>query len=106
MGRMGVFASSPWQDTQDALSACASKGANASPPWHSVQRGSISEPGSSPIVAYAWNFGNGETVEPSPDPSVTTQYDRPGVYQVLLFVTDANGLGDATKRFFPSANIS
>jgi PKD repeat protein len=59
--------------------------------------GGNSKPGSSPIVAYSWNFGNGQTVENSRDPSATTVYDRPGVYQVILTVTDQNGLSDSAS---------
>ncbi|OGO38758.1 MAG: hypothetical protein A2W35_02100 [Chloroflexi bacterium RBG_16_57_11] len=53
---------------------------------------SASQPGSSPIVSYNWTFGNGGVSPVSPDPSVSTIYDRAGDYEVTVFVVDANGL--------------
>jgi PKD repeat protein len=59
--------------------------------------GGNSKPGSSPIVGYSWNFGNGQILANSREPSATTVYDRPGVYQVVLTVTDQNGLSDSAS---------
>jgi PKD repeat protein len=53
--------------------------------------GANSQPGSSPIVRYAWAFGNRKTQE-GKQAMATTRYDGPGQYQVELTVTDQNGL--------------
>jgi heat shock protein HslJ len=53
---------------------------------------SASQPGSSPIVTYNWTFGNGTVSPVSPDPSISTIYDRAGDYEVTVFVVDANGM--------------
>ncbi len=51
--------------------------------------------GSAPIVNWNWNFGNGATsLVPSPNYTYTT----PGVYTVLLTVTDNNGCIDTASR--------
>jgi len=51
-------------------------------------QGGNSVPGSSPIVVYAWNFGNTRSSTDTPDVSVTTVYDEPGRYDVSLTVRD------------------
>lgn len=52
---------------------------------------SASVAGSSPITSYSWNFGDGTSAGPSPDPYQTTIYNQAGVYQVSVVVTDENG---------------
>jgi heat shock protein HslJ len=53
---------------------------------------SASQAGGSPIVSYNWTFGNGTVSPLSPDPRISTIYDRAGDYEVTVFVVDANGL--------------
>jgi heat shock protein HslJ len=50
-----------------------------------------SVPGSSPIVSYTWNFGDGTTAGPSAEPVQTTIYNQAGIYQVSVVVTDESG---------------
>ena len=52
---------------------------------------SSSTSGSSPIVSYSWNFGDGATSGPSSSPQVTTIYNQTGTYQVTVIVTDESG---------------
>ncbi|NJD58662.1 MAG: META domain-containing protein [Anaerolineae bacterium] len=52
---------------------------------------SASVSGSSPIVSYSWNFGDGTSTGPSSSPSQTTIYNQSGSYQVSVVVTDENG---------------
>lgn len=49
---------------------------------------SISTPGESDIINTLWDFRNGDHKE---GPSVQYNYDRPGMYDVILKVTDKNG---------------
>ncbi len=65
--------------------------------------GSESTPGSSSIVNYAWDFGNGKTASGKNETNVTTQYTAAGTYQVTLTVTDENGLSNSASA---SINIS
>ena len=53
-----------------------------------------SQPGSSEIVNYAWDFGNGDTQDGSRNMTASTRYDAPGQYPVSLTVTDANDLSN------------
>jgi PKD repeat protein len=55
-------------------------------------RGANSQPGSSDIVRYAWDFGDGKTQEGRQE-TATTRYREPGQYQVALTVSDQNSLG-------------
>jgi heat shock protein HslJ len=52
---------------------------------------STSTQGSSPIVSYSWNFGDGTTGGPSSSPQTTTLYNKTGTYQVSVIVTDQDG---------------
>lgn len=56
--------------------------------------GANSQPGSSPIVGFAWDFGNGTG---SDQPQAATVYGEPGTYQVSLTVMDQNGLNNSTS---------
>ncbi|MDX1435209.1 MAG: META domain-containing protein, partial [Anaerolineales bacterium] len=56
--------------------------------------GASSTPGSSPIATYAWDFGNGSGQPPSADPNALTLFDESGTYNVVLTVTDENGLSN------------
>ena len=58
---------------------------------------SESTPGNSPIVNYAWDFGNGETADGKNEVNVTTQYAAAGTYAVALTVTDENGLSNTAN---------
>ncbi len=65
--------------------------------------GSESTAGSSPIVNYAWDLGNGEVTDGKNETQVTTQYAAAGSYQVTLTVTDENGLSSSASA---TINIS
>jgi heat shock protein HslJ len=52
---------------------------------------SASISGSSPIVSYSWNFGDGTSIGPSPNPSQATIYNQAGSFQVSVVVTDESG---------------
>jgi heat shock protein HslJ len=78
--------------------------APVTPPQASIQgpgNGYVGEPisfdasasvaGSSPITSYSWNFGDGTSAGPSPDPYQTTIYNQSGNFQVSVVVTDENG---------------
>ncbi|NOX62449.1 MAG: PKD domain-containing protein [Chloroflexi bacterium] len=56
-----------------------------------------SQAGSSPIVNYAWDLGNGETPSGPRESKVTTTYEEPGTYEVMLTVIDENGLSHAVS---------
>jgi PKD repeat protein len=67
---------------------------------------SASQPGSSPIASFSWSFGNGESVPASPASRTSTIYNRAGDYEVTVFVSDANGLGNfATTRINIDARL-
>jgi len=59
-----------------------------------VFQGGNSVPGSSAITGYSWDFGNGQT---GSGPSVSTVYTASGTYQVVLIVTDENGLSGSAS---------
>ncbi len=80
------------------------------PPIASIQgpgNGYVGEPvgfdasgstaGSSPIVSYAWTFGDGTSAGPSANPSTTTLYNQSGNFQVSVVVTDQNGLSSSAN---------
>jgi hypothetical protein len=52
--------------------------------------GSQSQPGTSPIVVYDWDLGDGASAQ---GPVVTHSYGQPGTYQVTLTVRDEAGMG-------------
>lgn len=54
-----------------------------------------SRPGSSPIVSYAFSFGNGVTQPPSASSSASVIYDRAGEYEANVIVVDASGLSSS-----------
>ena len=56
-----------------------------------------SDPGSNPFTAFAWNFGDGKT-STERDPVHT--YTEPGVYNVILSVTTAQGTIQKTKNSY------
>jgi heat shock protein HslJ len=67
---------------------------------------SASQPGSSPIVSFSWSLGNGSDLPAAPESSISTTYNRAGVYEVLVFVQDANGLSSqATTRINIDARL-
>ncbi len=68
---------------------------------------SASSVGSSPIVSYAWNFGDGASAGPSNQPSQTTIYNQAGSFQVSVVVTDQGGLSSsATMEVTISAKVT
>ena len=54
--------------------------------------GSQSQPGSSPLVSYKWEFGDGTSVD---GVTVAHAYTAPGVYAVTLAVAAEDGLGSS-----------
>jgi heat shock protein HslJ len=54
-----------------------------------------SSAGSSPIVSYAWNFGDGTTAGPSGNSNMTTLYNQSGTFQASVVVMDQNGLSSS-----------
>lgn len=54
-----------------------------------------STPGSSPIVSYAWTFGDGTSAGPSDSPNTVTLYNQSGSFQASVVVTDQNGLSSS-----------
>jgi PKD repeat protein len=65
-----------------------------------------SKAGSSPIVSYTWNFGDGQQAGPSGDSNATTIYNNPGTYQASVVVTDQNGLSSsATMQIVVSTKL-
>lgn len=57
--------------------------------------GSASTAGDAAISTYAWNFGDGGTANGA---SVTHTFAQAGTYNVVLTVTDANGLADSATQ--------
>jgi heat shock protein HslJ len=56
--------------------------------------GNQSQPGSSPIASYAWDFGDGTTAQGA---VVSHVYGQPGTYQVNLTVTGEDGVSGTTS---------
>jgi heat shock protein HslJ len=52
----------------------------------------------SPIISYTWNFGDGTTAGPSPEPTQTTIFNQAGSYQVSVVVTDQNGQSSSATQ--------
>jgi heat shock protein HslJ len=59
---------------------------------------SASTSDSGPITSFAWNFGDGTTAGPSPEPSQTTIFNQAGTYQVSVVVTDQNGQSSSATQ--------
>jgi PKD repeat protein len=57
--------------------------------------GTASQPGSSPIVSYEWDFGDGQVASGE---EVTHAYTAPSVYTVTVTVTDESGLSDTAAQ--------
>ena len=57
--------------------------------------GTASQPGSSPIVSYEWDFGDGQVASGE---EVTHAYAAPSVYTVTVTVTDESGLSDTAAQ--------
>ena len=53
--------------------------------------------GSSTIATYEWDLGNGQLTAGE---RVTSTYDEPGTYTVMLVVSDADGRTDAIEKHF------
>jgi heat shock protein HslJ len=61
----------------------------------------------SPISSYTWNFGDGTTAGPSPEPIQTTIFNLAGTYQVSVVVTDQNGQSSsATQEVIISTHLN
>jgi len=56
-----------------------------------------SQAGSSPIVSYQWDFGDGNIVA-GEDAQVTNLYSAPGTYTATVSVFDENGLSDSASQ--------
>lgn len=54
-----------------------------------------SQSGSSDISVFAWDFGDGTSAGPGGETVQSTIYNRPGVYQVTVLVTDNAGLSSS-----------
>lgn len=65
-------------------------------PFTTTVRGSESVDNGS-IVSYVWDLGDGTTAT---GPEVVKTFDQPGEYQVMLTVTDNDGLSSSTTRVF------
>jgi PKD repeat protein len=50
------------------------------------------------VVLYKWDFGNGETIDGDTTGEVSSDYEDPGKYRVILEVT--NQLGETDKKIF------
>lgn len=51
--------------------------------------------GSSPIVSYAWTYGDGTSAGPSASANTVTLYNQAGTFQASVVVTDQNGLSSS-----------
>ncbi len=56
---------------------------------------------SAPITTYAWNYGDGSTIDTSSGAHPTHYYVTPGTYNVTLTVSDASGSADASTQTLP-----
>ena len=54
-----------------------------------------SQPGSSPISSYTWDFGDGTSAGPGAETEQQTIFNHSGVYQVTVVATDENGLSSS-----------
>ncbi|MEM7367570.1 MAG: PKD domain-containing protein [Bacteroidota bacterium] len=61
-----------------------------------VQVSNLSTNGSSPILSYAYDFGNGQTAT---SPNATALYTTPGNYSIQLITQDLNGCEDTVEQF-------
>jgi PKD repeat protein len=51
------------------------------------------------LISFQWDFGDGETLQSNAeDPRAAHRYEKPGQYQVRLFVTDDSGTGCNTAE--------
>ena len=55
-----------------------------------------SQPGSSPIASYQWDFGDGNSA--AGGPQETHQYSAPGTYTATVTVVDENGLSSSASQ--------
>jgi len=55
-----------------------------------------SQPGSSPIASYQWDFGDGNSA--AGGPQETHQYGAPGTYTATVTVVDENGLSSSASQ--------
>jgi PKD repeat protein len=55
-----------------------------------------SQPGSSPIASYEWDFGDGNSA--AGGPQETHQYGAPGTYTATVTVVDENGLSSSASQ--------
>jgi heat shock protein HslJ len=53
--------------------------------------------GSSPIVSFAWTFGDGTSAGPSASANIVTLYNQSGTFQASVVVTDQNGLSSSAS---------
>jgi gliding motility-associated-like protein len=50
------------------------------------------------IVLWEWDFGEQDKIEPRTDSIALYRYTRPGIYDVTLYATDANGCRDTVTQ--------
>jgi PKD repeat protein len=55
-----------------------------------------SQPGSSPIASYGWDFGDGTNA--TGGPQETHQYSDPGTYTATVTVVDENGMSSSASQ--------
>lgn len=89
-----IIAQPPEQVPPTAAISGPSEGFVAEPVTFSAE-GSTS--GSSPITSFSWDFGDGTTGPSSPNTTITTLYETPGIFTVTVTATDANGLSDSAS---------
>ncbi len=56
-----------------------------------------SQAGSSPIASFTWSFGDGAAAGPAMEAQARTIYNQSGSYEVIVTVTDQNGLSSTAS---------
>jgi heat shock protein HslJ len=87
-----IIAQPPEQEPPTAVIEGPTDGFVAEPVTFSAESSSS---GSSPISSFTWDFGDGTSSPASPNTTVTTLYENPGIFTVTVTATDANGLSDS-----------
>ncbi|MCA9543656.1 MAG: PKD domain-containing protein, partial [Myxococcales bacterium] len=68
-------------------------------------RGSRAGAPSDPIVAYAWEFGDGSTLDGADLAQVTHRWPDQGTFEVRLVVIDSDGSRSSAQRFIEVTNV-
>jgi DNA-binding beta-propeller fold protein YncE len=93
----GLITFTPDQGPSAALSASTTAGTT-------TLDASASVAGSSPIVSYSWDFGDGSPIAVTSTPSTTHVYPTPGTYTPTVTETDA--AGTSTSQVFTGQTAS